>query len=118
MILFLNNRFKASGSICFVWVFMPRNYLVICKKTRCVCEILTPPKHPSFEKHVKFVQTNRQTDGRTDRRTAVKQYAPDLSIRGHKKCLHRVSRKCLADVSFCHDLDLDLDEYHRSWILA
>ena len=27
--------------------------------------------------HVKFVQT--------DRRTTVKQYAPDLSIRGHKK---------------------------------
>ena len=26
--------------------------------------------------HVKFVQTDRQTDGRTDRRTTVKQYAP------------------------------------------
>ena len=31
--------------------------------------------------HVKFVQTDR----RTDRQTTVKQYAPDLSIRGHKK---------------------------------
>ena len=30
--------------------------------------------------HVKFVQTDRRTDGRT----TVKQYAPDLSIRGHK----------------------------------
>ena len=37
--------------------------------------------------HIKFVQA--QTDGRTDRQTnrqtTVKQYAPDLSIRGHKK---------------------------------
>ena len=31
--------------------------------------------------HVKFVQTDR----RMDRRTMVKQYAPDLSMRGHKK---------------------------------
>ena len=31
--------------------------------------------------HVKFVLT----DKRTDRRTTVKQYAPNLSIRGHKK---------------------------------
>ena len=31
--------------------------------------------------HVKFVQT----DGLTDRQSTVKQYAPDLSIRGHKK---------------------------------
>ena len=30
--------------------------------------------------HVKFVQTDR----RTDRRTTVKQYVPDLSIWGHK----------------------------------
>ena len=30
--------------------------------------------------HVKFVKIDRQTDGRT----TVKQYAPDLSIRGHK----------------------------------
>ena len=30
--------------------------------------------------HVKFVQTDR----RLDRRTTVKHYAPDLSIRGHK----------------------------------
>ena len=30
--------------------------------------------------HVKFVQT----DGRTDRLTTVKQYASNLSIRGHK----------------------------------
>ena len=38
--------------------------------------------------HVKFVQTDRridgQTNGRTDRRTTVKPYAPDLSIRGIK----------------------------------
>ena len=34
--------------------------------------------------HVKFVQTDRQTDGRTDRQTTVKQYALDLSIQGHK----------------------------------
>ena len=27
----------------------------------------------------------RQIDGQTDRRTKVKQYAPNLSIRGHKK---------------------------------
>ena len=27
-------------------------------------------------------------------------------------CLHRVSRECLADASFCHDIDLDLDKYH------
>ena len=33
--------------------------------------------------HVKFVQTDKRTDGR--RRTTVKQYAPDLSIQGHKK---------------------------------
>ena len=30
--------------------------------------------------HVKFVQTDRRTDN-------VKQYAPDLSIQGHKKAL-------------------------------
>ena len=30
--------------------------------------------------HVKFVQTDR----RTDRRTMVKQYAPNLLIRGHE----------------------------------
>ena len=33
-----------------------------------------------FSLHIKFVQTDRQTD----RQTTVKQYAPDLSIRGHK----------------------------------
>ena len=31
--------------------------------------------------HVKFVQT--------DRRTTVKQYAPDLSMWGHKNCLQK-----------------------------
>ena len=31
--------------------------------------------------HVKFVHTDKRTDGRT----TVKQYAPDLSIRGNKK---------------------------------
>ena len=40
--------------------------------------------------HVKFVQTDR--DGWTDRQqmdiwTTVKQYAPDLSMRGHKNKL-------------------------------
>ena len=32
--------------------------------------------------HVKFVQTDRRIDRQADRRTKVKQYAPDLSIRG------------------------------------
>ena len=36
--------------------------------------------------HVKFVQTSRwtdiQTDGQMERRTTVKQYAPDLSMQG------------------------------------
>ena len=40
--------------------------------------------------HVKFVQTNGRTDGWTDGRTTVKQYAPDLLIRGHKKLTLRV----------------------------
>ena len=31
-------------------------------------------------------QTNRQTDKQTDRQTGQKPYAPDHSIRGHKKC--------------------------------
>ena len=47
--------------------------------------------------HVKFVQTHRRTDGHTDGQTdgqryiqtdgwtTVKQYAHDLSMRGHKK---------------------------------
>ena len=51
--------------------------------------------------HVKFVQTDRQTDrrtvrrpdGRTDRRTTVKQYAPYLSIRGHKKTPNKCKKK-------------------------
>ena len=34
--------------------------------------------------YVKFVQTDGQTDRWTDRRTTVKQYAPDLSTWGHK----------------------------------
>ena len=46
-----------------------------------------------FSFYVKFVQTDRQTDRQTDgqtdrqtdRQTTVKQYAPDLSIQGHKK---------------------------------
>ena len=28
-----------------------RSHKNIAKKTRCVCETLMPPKHPSFEKH-------------------------------------------------------------------
>ena len=39
--------------------------------------------------HVKYVQTDRwtdgQTDGRMDRQTALKQYAPILLMRRHKK---------------------------------
>ena len=35
--------------------------------------------------HVKFVQRDRWTDGQMARQTTVKQYAPDLSIPGHKK---------------------------------
>ena len=35
--------------------------------------------------HVKFVQTDRQTDGQTYRHTTVKRYAPNLSMWGHKK---------------------------------
>ena len=31
--------------------------------------------------HVKFVQTDRRTDGQT----SVRQYVPDLSMRGHDK---------------------------------
>ena len=34
--------------------------------------------------HVKFVHTDKQTDGQTDRQTTVKHYAPDLSIPGHE----------------------------------
>ena len=33
--------------------------------------------------HVKFVQTDRWTNGWMDRRTTVEQYAPYLSIWGH-----------------------------------
>ena len=40
-----------------------------------------------FSFHVKFVQTDRQTDGqtnvRTDRQTTVKQYSPDISLQEH-----------------------------------
>ena len=47
------------------------------------------PRFRSNEKmlsfHVKFVQTDRRTDGRTDRRTTVKQYAPDLRYGGIKR---------------------------------
>ena len=39
--------------------------------------------------HVKFVQTEKRSDGQTERRTLVKQYAPDFSIRGHKMSLSR-----------------------------
>jgi hypothetical protein len=33
------------------------------------------------------VFADRQTGGQTDRRTGQKLYAPDLSIRGHKKLI-------------------------------
>ena len=36
--------------------------------------------------HVKFVQTDRQTEGQT----TVKQYAPDLSIQGHKNMTEEI----------------------------
>ena len=39
--------------------------------------------------HVKFVQT----DERTDRETTVKQYAPNLSIQGHKKQKRMIKNK-------------------------
>ena len=45
--------------------------------------------------HVKFVQT--------DRRTMVKQYVPDISIRGHKKTLYvnaLKGRKCGRNIQF------------------
>ena len=35
--------------------------------------------------HINFVQTDRQTDGRTNRLTKVKHYALDLSMLRHKK---------------------------------
>ena len=41
--------------------------------------------------HVKFVQADRQTDGQMDRRTTEEQYAPDLSIQGHKNVFRFVS---------------------------
>ena len=37
-------------------------------------------------------QTDRQTDKQTDRRTGQKLYAPDLSIRGHKKLLVHIDK--------------------------
>ena len=44
--------------------------------------------------NVKFVQTDRQTD----RRTAVKHYAPDLSIRGHKNFrLVQIETRCVCE---------------------
>ena len=47
---------------------------------------------------VKF-SADRQIDGqperRTDRRTPVEQYAPDLSMRGHKKKSHFKSLKLI-----------------------
>ena len=42
--------------------------------------------------HVKFVQT--------DRRTTVKLYAPDLSIRGHKNVFHRVENRVVTSNFF------------------
>ena len=43
--------------------------------------------------HVKFVVTDRRTDGRTDRGTMVKQYAPDLSIQGYKNKLFIIAHE-------------------------
>ena len=42
--------------------------------------------------HVKFVQIDRQRDRWMDRRTMVKQYAPNLTIRGHKKKKNRTQK--------------------------
>ena len=42
--------------------------------------------------HVKF-SADRQADRRTDRRTPVKQYAPDLSMRGHKSRVPSLIRR-------------------------
>ena len=44
--------------------------------------------------YVKFVQTDRwrDTDGRRDRQTTVKQYDPNLSIRGHNNCVKTILR--------------------------
>ena len=36
-----------------------------------------------------------QTDGWTDRQTTVKQYAPDLSMRGHKKKIFQMDDNVL-----------------------
>ena len=45
-------------------------------------------------------QTDGQRDGRTDRRTTVKQYAADLSIRGIKNIVNDGKKfsKYLADI--------------------
>ena len=43
--------------------------------------------------HVKIVQTDGWMDGWTDRRTMVKQYAPDILIRGHKKKKKKKKKK-------------------------
>ena len=57
--------------------------------------------------HVKFAQTDRPTKGWPDGQTKiVKQYAPDLSIRGHKKktylslCWNLEYNHCLNFMSF------------------
>ena len=55
--------------------------------------------------HVKSVQTDGQTDGRTDGRTTVKQYALDLSIRGHKNMFRA---KIFGS---CQTLPANLDQY-------
>ena len=53
--------------------------------------------------HVKFVQTDRRIDRWTDRRTTVKQYAPDLSRLGHKNVFLIVS---------LDSMDCSLDSEH------
>ena len=49
----------------------------------------------------KFVQTDRWTDRQMDRQTTVKQYAPDISMQGHKKghnCLKILDRYIMKEI--------------------
>ena len=50
--------------------------------------------------HVKFVQTDRWTDLQTDNgKTMVKQYAPYLLMRGHKKTKNISGKRVLGAIS-------------------
>ena len=66
-------------------------------KTRCVCETLMPPNVCFFSKgeepHTKYKECSKYVVVslrlkllvQTDTQTGQKQYAPHLSMRGHKK---------------------------------